>query len=129
MSDQVEQMTTKANNIFKATDEALRLDWNRKDNLQFPKLLNFVLARLQGSADAANVDQYVRDFVRESPSYKVSRGAKGGIMLTEVYEARQTKKDEVKALIDEKLAAKATPVQAPVVVVGPVDAADEESNV
>lgn len=120
MSEQVNKMVEEAREIYRATEEALQKDWDQKENLQFPNLLSFVVARLKANPEkASEVDPFMRTFVRKHPDYYVSRGAKGGIMLRSVYEARLNKKAQVEAakkvLSDQVDATVAT---TPTVVVG-----------
>lgn len=125
--DQVNKATEDSRAIYLATEEALENDWDCKENLQFPNLLTFVMARLKADPKtASDIDPHMRSYVRKHPKYYVSRGAKGGIMLRSVYEARLAKKAEVeiakkdlKAQVDAKVAS-ATAVVASVdpVVVG-----------
>ena len=96
--EQVNKATEKSRTIYLATEESLEFDWDRKENLQFPNLLTFVMARLKADPKtASDIDPHMRSYVRTHPKYYVSRGAKGGIMLRSVYEARQAKKAEVDA--------------------------------
>lgn len=126
MSEHVKKATDKAALIFQATNECLNLDWDRKENLQFPKLLTFIVARLKADPKTASeIDPFMRSYVRDNPDYYVSRGAKGGIMLRSVANARLAKKAEIedakadlKAQIDAKVKSKAAAPAVPAVVVG-----------
>lgn len=118
MSDQVNKATDDAKKIFTATQEALDNDWDQKENLQFPVLFKHVMVRVKADPKAATeIDLFMRSYVRNHPSYYVSRGAKGGIMLRSVADARNAKKAEIEAAkkvliaqVDAKVAAQAASV-------------------
>lgn len=128
MSEHVKQAVEEAEKIFAATEESLLKDWDRKENLQFPNLLRYVVSRLNADSKmATKIDLYMRAFVREHADYYVSRGAKGGIMLRSVFNVRENKKAAVEAAklvikqqIADKIAA-STPA--------PVDTTEEEIEV
>src|SRR5208282_2072247 len=111
--DQVNKATEDSRVIYLATEESLEFDWDRKENLQFPNLLTFVMSRLKADPKtASDIDPHMRSYVRKHPKYYVSRGAKGGIMLMSVHLARLAKKgavevakQELKAQVDAKVAA------------------------
>jgi len=118
MSEQVQKEIANVQGIFLATEAALEIDWDQKNNLQFPKLLEMVAKRLNADVSThVEIDSYIRNFVRKHPKYYVSRGAGGGIMLRSVYEAKQAEKakaaaakNAVKAQIDSKLVVASAPV-------------------
>lgn len=130
MSEHVKQAAEEAEKIFTATEESLLKDWDRKENLQFPNLLRYVVSRLNADSKmATKIDLYMRAFVREHSDYYVSRGAKGGIMLRSVFNARENKKAAVEAakqVIKQQIADKVATMTAIPSTVTVVDSESED---
>lgn len=94
--------------------EAILDEYKFAENLQFPDLLEMVIARL--SLDASlfkDADHFIRYHVRNHSKYHVSRGAKGGIMPKATHAkklalkaAKDAAKQEIHSQLDAKFAPK-----------------------
>lgn len=122
MNENIENMVTFCRSVCEAAEQELS-DWKSEENLQFPNLVTKVNGRLSLDPKLlTEIDQQVRQYVRRHPEYRVSRGAKGGIMKIEVYEKKQAVKaaqEAAKKQIVAQVEAKVANAQ----VVAPVTAA------
>lgn len=85
------------NSVYVASEQELS-EWVSEDNLQFPHLISLVGKRLQMDvASHTEIDPIVRRYVRTHPEWRVSRGAKGGIMRLSVWQKKQGAKDALAA--------------------------------
>lgn len=83
--------------VYVATEQSLS-DWTSEDNLQFPHLVSLVGKSLSMDVtEHTEIDPIVRRYVRTHPEWRVSRGAKGGIMRLSVWQKKQGAKDALDA--------------------------------
>ncbi len=122
MNENIERAVTFCRSVCEMTEQVLS-EWKSEENLQFPNLVTSVNGRLKFDPKLmTEVDQQVRQYVRGHREYRVSRGAKGGIMRIEVYEKKQaakTAQEAAKKQIVAQVEAKVANAQ----VVAPVTAA------
>ena len=99
MHNHIDTCTNFDNSVFVATETSLS-EWSSEDNIQFPNLVCMVGKRLKlDAANVAEIDPIVRRYVRTHPDWRVSRGAKGGIMRKSVWEKKQSEKARVSITI------------------------------
>ena len=95
--------------VFNTTDQVLS-EWTGEGNLQFPILLGMIAVKMQwDDKQMREADPFVRKYVRNHPSWHVTRGAHGGIMRAterDKKEAAKQAKEAAKKMVKDALEAK-----------------------
>lgn len=92
-----EVIVNKFSEIADLVDQVLN-EYDQQNNLQIPVLVAMVAAKMNMSPDMAKqIDPAVRWYIKEHPSWEVSRGAKGGVIPASKMKARiDAKSNKVK---------------------------------
>jgi len=114
MNDNVKNYLAFCQEISEATEQALSEYFLKsEENLQFPTLVTMVGNIIKHDPKiVGDVDQHIRQYVRRHPDYRVSRGAKGGIMKMATFlkreagkAAQEAAKKVIAAQVEAKVAA------------------------
>lgn len=98
MNDTIDKVVESLSVIFKAADEALN-EWTGEGCLQFPSLIATLALKLNwNDKQIRENDPIVRYYVRNNPSWYVTRGAHGGIMRVSDRQKREADKQNKAAL-------------------------------
>jgi hypothetical protein len=119
MNPVIQSVTDKLTVVFSAVDEILNT-WEGEGNLQFPTLIGMMAIKMNwNEKQARENDPVIRYYVRNNPDWYVTRGARGGIMRSsdrqkkdQVKAAKDALKQQMKATIEAKVAAKSNTVTA-----------------
>jgi hypothetical protein len=121
MSDSVQTFLDTLRPMLKLVDEVLNA-WNGDDRYQVPNLVSELALRLNWDSDQVRRnDPIIRAYLKDHPTWYVTRGAHGGIMKRadwlkkkQAEAEKERAKQEIKAALAAKEAAK-TAVSATVV--------------
>lgn len=106
MNSNIDNIINDFRKVCEAAEAAL-VEWGGVGSIQFPVLHTMVISKLgMDMIQDKDLEAQIRQYVRKNPKYHISRGAKGGVMLAEVYQAKMTKKVNLRREVEEAVNAK-----------------------